>query len=505
MSKIIRTFMFYLLPRVLSVALLTLVFSVDGLAKNNCETGTSPINPLASANSGIGGTGATTIQSGIGGTGIQSGGTGGTGNKEEGGIGGTGRQATNDGGIGGTGIIGIITGFASICVNGIEIHYDPDTPVSVDGQSSTTRALAAGQMVVVRAHGTGNELTAHRIAVVHAVVGPIDSINTKTGEMRVLDQTIQIHGQNDLTNLKAGEWVQVSGHRLSNGVVVASRIEPSRPRAQARINGYVTQIDPKGLSIDGTRIALNQETHSSDIALGAEISVGGYWDNKSLQAQHIQIDPIGQFMDQIERVVIESYVPSINREEFSLGSRTFKLEPDLQFSGDPNNDLNLDQLVQISGQLVSDQHVIVNQIDSVLLTSTYIPAIEAAGASFVDESSVSDQDNAHQDGETNDDNIEGEFEQKPDDDADPSDSSVHEHLEQSEDSHSQDDPILSTHEPPETFDELEEFDPSDRIDDDLDLPIDLDTFDESHDHDIHQDLHDDIHHDGDFDWDFDRH
>src|ERR1019366_650987 len=71
---------------------------------------------------GIGGTGSpqSSARGGSGGTGSpespEKGGIGGTGapqSQTEGGIGGTGQQA--DGGIGGTGIVGIITGFGSVC------------------------------------------------------------------------------------------------------------------------------------------------------------------------------------------------------------------------------------------------------------------------------------------------------------------------------------------------------------------------------------------------------
>jgi hypothetical protein len=32
----------------------------------------------------------------------------------------------------------VITGFASICVNGVEVHYDANTPVSINGQPAAT-------------------------------------------------------------------------------------------------------------------------------------------------------------------------------------------------------------------------------------------------------------------------------------------------------------------------------------------------------------------------------
>ncbi|UUZ77687.1 DUF5666 domain-containing protein [Polaromonas sp. P1(28)-13] len=76
-------------------------------------------------------------------------------------LGGTG---ISEGGIGGTGIVGVITGFASICVNGVEVHFDAGTPVSDNGQPGSARQLAVGQVVAVRAAGAGAEVSARNIA-----------------------------------------------------------------------------------------------------------------------------------------------------------------------------------------------------------------------------------------------------------------------------------------------------------------------------------------------------
>src|SRR5690349_21550179 len=115
------------------------------------DAGTSEV-PVIQAPGGTGGTGV--APGGMGGTGISTdnGGMGGTGaplKKHPGGIGGTGAVAggvggtgigseSDNGGIGGTGIVGTITGFASICVNGLEVHFNNDVPVSENGIATTS-------------------------------------------------------------------------------------------------------------------------------------------------------------------------------------------------------------------------------------------------------------------------------------------------------------------------------------------------------------------------------
>src|SRR2546422_4023925 len=140
-------------PTVHSLAHRALSHAVTGLvaallvgtsvhAENMCDSKASPVNP-ATVQSGIGGTGAPALgslrawwQPLVGGT-PRSESAGNAGQDVVAGrpgIGGTGIGKDGSGGIGGTGIVGVITGFASICVNGVEVHYDASPPVSADGR-----------------------------------------------------------------------------------------------------------------------------------------------------------------------------------------------------------------------------------------------------------------------------------------------------------------------------------------------------------------------------------
>src|SRR5580698_2173075 len=69
------------------------------------------------------------------------------------GIGGTGAPSNGpamaDRGIGGTGIVGTITGFGSVFVNGLEVAYAPGTPMTVDGVAEPDAALRVGQLEAI--------------------------------------------------------------------------------------------------------------------------------------------------------------------------------------------------------------------------------------------------------------------------------------------------------------------------------------------------------------------
>ncbi|MDV6346010.1 DUF5666 domain-containing protein [Nitrosomonas sp. Is35] len=372
---------------------LTFLCAVSAFAKNNCDDNASLINPVMLTHSGIGGTGA--AQSGVGGTGLHDGGMGGTGNPQ-GGIGGTGSIA-NDGGIGGTGIVGVITGFASICVNGIEIHYSSGTTISMDGQPASADELAVGQIVAARALGTGDKLTARNIAVIHAAVGPVSHFDTTKGEMQVLGQTVRI-GQggehSSLSNLKTGDWVQVSGHRLSSGTIAASRVETIAPRAEARLNGHITQIDEQGIEVNGTRIHHDAKLMPQGLAKGMEISIAGRWDGLQMKAHQVQAEPTRQSIGNVDHVVIEGYIHALEGKELNLSNRIVTLDPGSPVSGNVRSDLRLDQRIQISGRPGADQRINPERIELKQEVPVQLQILERIGNDGIDTSDRGKKNNS---------------------------------------------------------------------------------------------------------------
>jgi hypothetical protein len=164
------------------------------------------------------------------------------------GIGGTGISRGDDHGIGGTGIVGTIQRFGSIFVNGERIGYAPDVPVRIDGEAASVKALRVGHIARVVAQQQSNgTLTTRRIDTVSEVIGQIESV--KSGEMTVLGQKVAWTGRE---NWRVGMQVAVSGLRRTDGVIVASLVEPRR-NAIARVTGPLER-DRDGLRIGGLRL-----------------------------------------------------------------------------------------------------------------------------------------------------------------------------------------------------------------------------------------------------------
>lgn len=230
---------------------------------------------------GMAGAHAACVQAdGIGGTGISmaAGGIGGTGIKRDGGIGGTGLRAQGD-----LGIIGIITGFGSICVNGLEVHYGPDTPVVAYGRAAQPDVLAIGQVVAVNAIGNAVQIRAQRIQVVDAAVGPVTGFDAAARELQVAGQLVRLDEAAVLAPgvalEKAGN-VRVSGLWRADGTITATRIDaapdatpsvvrsPNLPELGASrliVQGYVAESGTDTVRIAGT-------TFKVDPKLAAELT-----------------------------------------------------------------------------------------------------------------------------------------------------------------------------------------------------------------------------------------
>ena len=283
-----------------------------------------------------------------------SGGMGGTGAMAgAGGMGGTGVMADahpvvpGTGGMGGTGIVGMITGFASICVNGAEVHYDANTPVSVNGRAGTVRDLAVGHVVVVRARIAGGQLQAGGIGVMDAVSGPITRVNAATREVQVMGQTVRADTTvgADLSNLRVGSMARVSGHRADNGDIIATRIDTGTG-AGTSVLGTVTRVEANALLVNGTRVQMGGR-NTQGITTGSEVFVSGEWTGSALQARRVDAQPVRNALARSERAILEGYVRGKTSQELTVGGVTVRLDERVRYNGGNARDADVGRKVQI--------------------------------------------------------------------------------------------------------------------------------------------------------------
>jgi opacity protein-like surface antigen len=272
-------------------------------------------------NAGIGGTGIQ--RDGIGGTGNQSEGIGGTGIQANSGVGGTGAQANS--GVGGTGIVGIITGFASICVNGLEVHYDALTQVDIDGLPATIDALNIGQLVAIESSNKDNLLRALQVSVSHIMVGKIDKVDAAQNTVEIMGQTIHLNSNTiGGADLKQNQIVKVSGLTTANSAIHALRIDLATTNTPSSITGV---LDQSG-KINGVNIA-----NADRITIGRVLHASGSWDGRSLHAEHINENATQRVLRNATDVVIQGIAPARTGQQFNMQNHTINVDANTKIEG----------------------------------------------------------------------------------------------------------------------------------------------------------------------------
>jgi len=241
--------------------------------------------------------------SGIGGTGQIAG--------DGPGIGGTGDYASGPG-IGGTGIVGTITAFGSIFVNGYEIDYPDDMAIGYKEGTAGADALKVGQVVAVEANGEGEgtQLSARSIAVRYQVAGPVESIDRESNRVVVLGQQVDmaaIDPATDVSQLAVGDSIDVSGFRRDDGVITASRIDRTPAGGPALLRGTVSEIDENGFIMNGLHVAAPADQRPEGLAVGRDLRVIGIPADGRFRARRFDLAPARPFGGRVDRLSLQGY------------------------------------------------------------------------------------------------------------------------------------------------------------------------------------------------------
>ncbi|BAL24030.1 DUF5666 domain-containing protein [Azoarcus sp. KH32C] len=326
---------------------------------------------------GIGGTGAPEHEGGIGGTGspAHEGGAGGTGapaaqaqiTTSESGIGGTGAPVARapgglggtgspTDGIGGTGIVGTITGFASICVNGLEVHYGESVPLTENGMAAATSRLAVGQVVSIETATSDRGLEARSISILNAFEGPVTDTGTAGASLRVMGRPVRIApGAHVDAGLRPGDPVRVSGLRNAVGDVVATRIERAPAAQEASAVGFADRPD----SLQGLPLA------GKPLTAGTEFLVRGQWASGRLEVARVVEDPAIPFAGRVREAVVEGLVARRDDRGVRAGGFTIALDPRTTFAGGGEADLTADRRIRVHGVFSDRREIRANRVEFV--------------------------------------------------------------------------------------------------------------------------------------------
>lgn len=213
------------------------------------------------------------------------------------------------GGIGGTGltaalapddeaaVVGTITRFGSVCVNGEHVRYESDTPTTLDGIADTQRSLQLGQVVRLNVRRDGGELVARRIDVVDAVVGPVTERDEAGRWFAVMGRRVFLGPHTMFGNAgpavpEIGVRIAASGIPRADGRLFTTRVQAAATASQAFVSGMLTELDGRLLEVEGVAVRLAVGDLPPDLEVGTEVSVRGTWSGDILEADEIVADPL---------------------------------------------------------------------------------------------------------------------------------------------------------------------------------------------------------------------
>ncbi len=232
------------------------------------------------------------------------------------GIGGTGLRPNPHGdGIGGTGIVGTISGFGSILVNGLKLEFNHSTTVESDGKPTALDELRVGQVIQGVAHTVDGKLHLERLEIQHAVSGPISTIDYATETMTVLGQKVKLNLGGDAAAVEAfktlqkGDMVSISGLRQADGTVVATRVDQRRNDGRIVVRGDVTSVTATSVRIGDLDIPMGTATIMTLPQTGGRVYASGRMINGQFVADVIGGLPVQPFGADVTDVSLEGYAP----------------------------------------------------------------------------------------------------------------------------------------------------------------------------------------------------
>jgi hypothetical protein len=298
------------------------------------------------------------------------------------GIGGTGidhalNSKKNGDGIGGTGVVGTISGFGSIIVNGLKLEFDPRTAVETDGKPATLEALKVGQVIRAVAGRKDGELYLDAIDIQHAVTGPVNTIDHNGQTMMVLGQKVRLNlggdsaAINAFSNLKVGDVVRVSGLRWADGTIIATRVDEQGKDERLMVRGTAAVVSGDSVQVGGLTIPLDGTVVSAPQA-GAQVFASGRMINDQFVPDVVMGEAPLPFEETVRDVSLEAYAPKAASDGGPVSIHGITVDDAALPSGTELNDR-----IVITGRIAAPDKIIATGIEKVRTVVT-IHAVRGA-------------------------------------------------------------------------------------------------------------------------------
>lgn len=309
----------------------------------------------------------------------------------------------DDGGSGGidgrgTAVVsqGQITGFGSIIVNGVE-YETTGTEFEIDGETGTEAELEIGDVVLVA--GTVNDDgvtgTATTVAFDDVVEGPVTAKDAGLLQLTVLGQTVQVVDGETLfddtppvtfDSITIGDIIEVSGYRLADGTVSATRIEGKPNSIEFEVTGTASNVsgttfEIEGLTVDISEAIVDDNFPGVTVENGQLVEAKGgttLGANGELLATRIEYkgnvlgDAAGTYVE------LEGYITRFgSAADFDVSGLPVNASSAI-FEGGTSADLNLNLKVEVDGTVNASGVLVAEKVE--IKTATGIRVLGLVGS-----------------------------------------------------------------------------------------------------------------------------
>lgn len=262
---------------------------------------------------------------------------------------------------------GAITAFGSIVVN--DITFDVSgAEFEVDGVVDPDESdLKIGMVVDVSGSVNGTSGVADMVRTEEVLKGPVQSVVSST-ELTVLGQTVRVDAStvvdnsipgNDVNNLVVGQLVEVYGHVVGPGQIVATFIEKKDALLEYKVKGIVAATGATTFTIGALTVDFSNADLSDlpggvvdgifvEVEGSTTLGAGG-----ELLASKVERDNIpaadGTYVE-IEGVV----TAIVDADTFLLGSLTVDWDQFTEFKGGPSTDIVVGVRLEVEGFMSGD-------------------------------------------------------------------------------------------------------------------------------------------------------
>lgn len=298
------------------------------------------------------------------------------------GIGGTGHEPMPDEqrGIGGTGmrlskayITGTIYAYGSICVNGVRVTYDDTTPVFKQGQKISTEKLQMGQTVNIVAEQTvgSTSLKAQKVELTEMLGGEITSIDSLTRTLTIMNERVHWQTQSDVSALRLGQKVAVSGLRERNGSIKATAIRLVADQDNAVLMGKFEQAANGQGVVGQTPVDLPD---TIKLKTGQVVTVSGLWNGRALQVEKVIETSVLPDLSADTYISFEGYVEAFDQNKAVKISGLDAKVRSLTCSGEP---LELGERLVGMGRVMTDGSIYFDGLADIQPVSTKFYGFDA--------------------------------------------------------------------------------------------------------------------------------